>query len=102
MDKTTAIKTLKEDYGLHSGGKVYTLISYVNRMGTVRGVRVFIVINDGIREITKLVCWALEEKYKEDKGRIMRGYGYDVCYQTVLDLQWALYADTIKLGYEGL
>lgn len=102
MDKATAIAILKESYGLHSGGKIYTLIAYVNRAGTVRGVRVFIVMSDGICEITKLVCWALGEKHVEGKGRIMKGYGYDTAYQTVLDLEWALYADKIKLNYERI
>ena len=102
MDKATAIAILKDSYGLENGGKVYTQIAYVSRMGTVRGVRVFVVLDGEIREITKLVCWSLGEKYKEEKGRIMKGYGYDVGYQTVLDLEWALYGDGIKLNYERL
>lgn len=104
ITKEAAIECLKEQYGLRNGGKIYTLVSYVSKSGMTKGLRVFVVINDGIREITKLVCWACGEKYKENVGRIMKGTGYSIADMTCDDLRWVLYgSDMTKwLRYEEL
>ena len=88
------MKTLKEIpsilKGLKPGDKVYTQVSHVARSGMMRRVRVYIVDDGEIRDVTYHVGQVIGSNVNDD-GIKMGGCGYDVTFEVVYSLGRAMF-----------
>lgn len=81
---------------LQPGQKIYTSVVKVNRNGDSRHIKLYLVKDNSILDITRWV--ALAEGYKRNPntgGIIVGGGGMNMCFMVVYSLGKALYPDGV-------
>lgn len=99
MKKTKEIAEVLR--ALKPGDKIYTSVSHVSQSGMLRRVRVFIVDDGEIRDITGQVARAIDHNLN-NQGIKMVGCGYDVTFEIVYSLGRVLFPSGSPCVGEGI
>jgi hypothetical protein len=101
-----AKKQLIENYQLIDGARVYVSIASVSSSGMSRTMRVFVVNNNELYNVTYYVGQVLGWTVKDNKygQRVIKvdGAGMDMAFHLVNCLSYALHADGYALKHETI
>lgn len=87
-----AVKTLI-NWGVKDGSTIWAKVVRVSSSGMSRNIRLYIVVDNNIIDITYWAAKALEWRYKGDgynEGIVVSGCGMDMLYHTVYTLSYSI------------
>ena len=97
---------LIEDYQLTDGARVYVSIASVSSSGMSRTMRVFVVNNNELYNVTwyvgKVLGWTVKDNKHGQRVIKVDGAGMDMAFHLVNCLSYALHADGYALKHETI